>query len=93
MGLAAVLLAVLGLLTVAPFVVALGVAERRGLDVTRWGLGAAGCVLGGLLFALLAVRADRTVVLVALALAATWLGPVLAAGVPRRLGGRRGRHV
>ena len=87
------LLAVLGLLTVAPFVVALGLAERRDLDATRCGLVSAGCVLGGLLSALLALRADRPAAVVALALATTWLGPLLAARVPPRLGGRPGRHA
>lgn len=77
--LAGVGIAVLLALTVAPFVVAVTAAERSGRDPSRWGAVATGCALGGLAGALLALRADRPLVVVLLAAATCWLGPALAA--------------
>ena len=95
LGLAAGGLLGLGLLTVLPLVVALGLAERRGADVARWGAISCGCVLGGLGVALLGARAGAPPAAVAVAVAATWLGPALLLAVGRlapRLAGRGGRH-
>lgn len=92
-ALVAVGLAVLGAVSLAPFVAAVNIAERRGLDVARWGLVAAGCVAGGLVAALVAWRAGRPLWLVALAAASTWVGPLLTRRVrPGRLAGTRGQH-
>lgn len=92
---AAVLLLALGGLTVVPWVVALGLAERRGFDVVRCGLVGAGCALGGLGAALSGYRAGMPAPLLLLAVASTWAGPalvLLVARVAPRLAGRGGRH-
>ena len=77
--LAAVGVAVLLALTAAPWWLGVTLAERSGRDPFRWGAVSAGCALGGLAGALLALRADRPLPLVALAAATCWLGPALAA--------------
>jgi len=79
LGLAAAALAVLAGLTLAPFVVAVTVAERSSRDTFRWGAVAAGCALGGSAGALLALRAGRSPTTVALAAATCWAGPALLA--------------
>ena len=87
-------LAVAGL-TVVPFVVALGMAERRGFSATRWGAlslaGAAAALVGGYVLH----RVGAPVALAALPVLLTWVAPAglwLLDGSEQGLGGRRGLH-
>lgn len=89
-------LAVLAALTLAPFVVALQMADARSFSATRWGVVAlAGSVLG-LLLALVFSRSDRIPSLAALLpLTFTWAGPGLLwmlTGSEQLVGGRAGAH-
>lgn len=89
-------LGVLAALTLAPFVVALQLAERDGVSTVRWGaVTLAGSVVG-LLVVLLLLRSDSVSTPIALLpLALTWAGPVLLRVVDphdARLAGRAGRH-
>jgi hypothetical protein len=93
--LAAVGLAGLLLLTVAPCVVAVELAERRRLGSARWGAAAAVCSAVGLGCAAVAVRHGLGTVPAALGALATWTVPLalLVLGADGgRLAGRRGRH-
>ena len=102
--LAAAALALLGLTTVVPLVVASGLAERRGYGSARWAAVSAACSLAGLGVAAVAVRAGYGPGAAAVGLAATWAAPlalVLLGDVRRTSGagrgaarwaGRRGRH-
>lgn len=88
-------LAALGLLTLAPFVVAVGLAERRGYGSVRWGAASVLCSLVGLGCVAVALRAGLGLGAAALAAAATWAAPVallLLGGARGRLAGERGRH-
>ena len=92
----AVGLAVLAALTLAPFVVALQMADARAFSTTRWGAVAlVGSVLG-LLLALLFYRSERVPDVAALLpLTFTWSGPGLLwllTGAETLVGGRAGAH-
>lgn len=94
--LVALAMALLSAVTLAPFVVALQLAERRRFSTARWGaLTLAGSVVG-LVLVLLLVRSDRLPTAVALLpLLLTWSGPAvlwLLAGDEVAVGGRAGRH-
>ena len=94
-ALVAVVLAVVLALTLAPFVVAVGLAERRGLGSVRWPLVAALCSAVGLGIAYVALRHGLGPVPVALGAAATWSAPVALVALGSsggRLAGVRGRH-
>ena len=85
--------AVLLLLTVAPFVTAVDLAERRGLGTVRWGLAAAACSAVGLGCALVALRAGLGPLPVVVGAVATWAGPLalrLLGSDGGRLAGARG---
>ena len=91
----AVLCLAVGGLTVLPFVLSVGMAERRGFSPTRWGAvsiaGAALAVLGG--YAL--HRLDAPAPLLVVPAVLTWAGPLvlwLLDGTEEQLGGRRGAH-
>ena len=94
--LVALALALLSAVTLAPFVVALQLAEARRFSTARWGALALAGVGVALLVALVLVRGDRVSLPVAL------LALLLAWGVPAGLwllteqdtgfGGRAGRH-
>lgn len=89
-------LALLSAVTLAPFVVALQLAERDGLSPARWGAVTLVCSVLGLLVVLLLLRGDGVSTPIALLpLALTWAGPVLLRVVDpqdARLAGRAGRH-
>jgi hypothetical protein len=92
---AAVVVAVLCLLTLAPFVLAVGLAERHGLGTARCGLAAAACSAVGLAVAGLALRHGLGLVPLVLGVAATWAAPVALVALGSaggRLTGVRGRH-
>lgn len=92
----AILLALLALVTLVPFVVALQMAERRGFSTVRWGALALAASLLALLGALLVLRSDTIatpaaalpLVLAAAAPGALWL----LSGGETSIGGRAGRH-
>lgn len=92
----AVGLALLSVVTLVPFVLALQMADARSFSPTRWGAVAAVGSLGGLVLALLFFRSDRMPTLAALLpLLLTWAGPGvlwLLSGEEAAVGGRRGRH-
>lgn len=92
----AVGLGALAAVTLAPFVVALQMADERGFSTTRWGLVAlVGAVLG-LLLALVFYGSDRIATPAALLpLTFTWAGPGLLwllTGSETLVGGRSGAH-
>jgi hypothetical protein len=92
----AIVLALLALVTLVPFVVALQMAEQRGFSTARWGAVAMVASLLALLGALLLLRSDS------IATPAAALPLVFAAAGPGALwvlssdqtgiGGRAGRH-
>ena len=92
----AVGLAALAAVTLAPFVVALQMAESRGFSTTRWGVVALLGSLLGLLLALVFFRSDRLPAPAALLpLTFTWAGPGLLwllTGTEELVGGRAGAH-
>jgi hypothetical protein len=92
----AVLLAVLALVTLVPFVVALQMAESRGFSTARWGAVALATSLLALLGALLVLRSDTIAAPAAvlpLVLAAAAPGVLwLLSGDETEIGGRAGRH-
>ncbi len=91
--LAALALAALGLLTVVPWSVTVGLAERRGLGPVRWGAASAACGVVGTLVAVQALRTGPRPVAALLGVAAAWAAPLaLRAAGPGRLAGARGRH-
>ena len=82
-------------LVVAPFVVALHMAESRRFSTLRWGAVAlGGSAAGALLTLLLWRRPELPTVVALIPLVLTWLGPttlwVLEEG--QSVGGRPGRH-
>ncbi len=89
-------LAALAAVTLAPYVVALTMAESRRFSATRWGVVALLGSLFGLLLALLFYRSDRLPDLAALLpLGFTWSGPALLwllTGTEDLVGGRAGAH-
>jgi hypothetical protein len=90
-GLAALALAVLVAVTVAPFVVAASRAQRAGASVARVGAVAlAACVLAVGGAALLVLRTDVVLPVAAVVLLGGWVVPPLAGRLPGR--GRRGAH-
>lgn len=92
----AVGLAALAAMTLAPFVVALQMAESRSFSTTRWGLVALTGSVVGLLLALVFYRSDRIPGPAALLpLTFTWAGPGLLwllTGSEALVGGRAGAH-
>ncbi|HWH27781.1 MAG TPA: hypothetical protein VNU26_02260 [Mycobacteriales bacterium] len=80
--------------TVAPFVVALGFAERRGASPARVGVAALAGSAVALSLALLAWRADAVPPAAALPLLLSWVVPLVVAYAPRgaRFLGQAGRH-
>ncbi|MCW2679408.1 MAG: hypothetical protein JWM62_809 [Frankiales bacterium] len=92
----AVGLALLAAVTLAPFVVALQMADERAFSATRWGAIALAASLVGLALALLFYRSERIPTLAALLpLVLTWTGPGLLwllTAQEARLGGRSGAH-
>lgn len=90
----AVGLAVLYAVTVVPFLLAVGMAERRGFSTGRWGGLALLGVLLGLGLALAVRAADLPRVLQLLALLGVFAAPaaLLVLDSGSRLGGRAGRH-
>lgn len=80
--------------TVAPFIVALGFAERRGASPARVGVAALGGSAVALWLALVAWRADAVPPAAAVPLLLSWVVPVVVAYAPRgaRWLGRAGRH-
>ena len=93
--LAAVVLAGVGALTLVPFVVTVGLAERRSCGTARWGLASAVSSLVGLGAAAVAVRHGLGLPVAAFGAAATWAAPLamlLLGTGGGRLAGVRGRH-
>lgn len=92
----AVLLFALAGLTVVPFVVACGMAERRGFAPTRWGAVAlVASSLGLLLCLVLVTRTALPWPVGVLPVVLTWAAPGvlwLLEGTEQALGGRAGRH-
>lgn len=90
----AVGLLVLVAVTVVPFVLALQVADRRGLAVARWGTLTLGAVLLALAGAFLVRRSSLPTVVKLGPLAFGYVGPALAALISpgSTLAGRPGRH-
>ena len=80
--------------TVAPFLVALGFAERTGASPVRVGAAALAASAAALWLAVVAWRADAVPPAVALPLLLSWVVPVVVAWAPRgaRFLGRAGRH-
>jgi hypothetical protein len=80
--------------TVAPFLVALGHADRQGASATRVGAVAMAGSAAGLALAWVGLRADAVPAAAAVPLLLTWLVPVAVARAPRRARwlGRAGRH-
>ena len=89
-------LALLSAVTLAPFVVALRMADARSFSTTRWGAVALAGSLVGLLLALAVMRSDRLPDAVGLLpLLLTWAGPGglwLLSGEEALVGGRAGAH-
>ena len=89
-------LALLAAVTLAPFVVALHMADQRAFSTGRWGSIALAGSLLGLALALLLYRSDRLPDLAAvLPLLLTWVGPGLLwllSGQEAVVGGRAGAH-
>jgi hypothetical protein len=92
----AVAVALLAVVTLVPFVLALQMAERRRFSTTRWGAVALGGSLLGLAFAFLFYRSDQVPTAAALLpLVLTWTGPGLLwllTGEEALVGGRAGAH-
>lgn len=92
----AVLLFALAGLTVVPFVVACGMAERRGFSATRWGAVALVTAPLGLLAAYaLVAKTGLPWPVGVLPVVLTWAAPGvlwLLEGTEQMLGGRAGRH-
>jgi predicted membrane protein len=92
----AVGLVALAALTLAPFVVALQMADARRFSSTRWGAVALAGSVVGLLLALVFYRSDRIPTAAALLpLTFTWAGPGLLwllTGEEAAVGGRSGAH-
>ena len=92
----ALALALLSAVTLAPFVVALQMADRRGFPTGRWGVVALVASLLGLALALVFYRSDRIPTLAALLpLMLTWGGPgalSLLSPDDAEVGGRAGAH-
>ena len=92
----AVALALLAAVTLAPFVLALQMAEARGFPTGRWGTVALAASLLGLALALVFYRWDRVPTLGALLpLLLTWAGPgalALLSADDAEVGGRAGAH-
>lgn len=92
----ALAVALLAGVTLAPWVVALRMADQRAFSVTRWGTLALLASLVGLVLLLLAWRSDRVNgVAVLLPLAVTWTAPGalwLLSGEEAGVGGRAGAH-
>ncbi len=92
--LAAVAVAGAVLLTIVPWSVTVGLAERRALGTARWGLLGGACCLLGLAIAGSAALAGRPAV-AALGLPISWAAPlalVLLGPAGARWAGTRGRH-
>ena len=90
-----VLLCGLGvLLTVAPFVTGVDMAERRGYSTERWGAVCLAAIGAGAALGLWVKTSDSSRVLWLLAAALTWAGPaVLSLLAPgQRVGGPQGAH-
>jgi len=89
-------LAALATVTLAPFVLALQMADSRGFSTTRWGVVALLGSMLGLLLALAFYRSDRIPAPAALLpLSFTWTGPGLLwllTGSEALVGGRAGAH-
>ena len=92
----ALALALLAAVTLAPFVVALQMADSRAFSTGRWGLVALVGSLFGLALAFVFYRSDRIPTLAALMpLTLTWFGPGalwLLTGEEAEVGGRAGAH-
>lgn len=92
----AVGLVLLAAVTLAPFVVALQMAETRAFSTTRWGAFALVACGLGLLLALVFYRSDSVPSAAALLpLVLTWAGPGalwLLTGEEAAIGGRAGAH-
>ena len=92
----ALALALLAVVTLVPFVLALQMADHRAFSTTRWGLVAIAGSAVGLLLALAFYRSDRIPTLAALLpLTFTWTGPGLLwllTGEEASIGGRAGAH-
>jgi hypothetical protein len=92
----ALALALLAAVTLAPFVVALQMADARGFPTGRWGVVALAASLLGLGLALVFYRSDRIQPLAALLpLLLTWAGPgalSLLSAQDAEVGGRAGAH-
>ncbi len=92
----AVGLVLLAAVTLAPFVVALQMAETRAFSATRWGAFALVACGLGLLLALVFYRSDSVPSAAALLpLVLTWAGPGalwLLTGEEAAIGGRAGAH-
>lgn len=85
-------LALLYAVTVVPFLLAVGLAERRGRSTGLWAGLSLVAVLLGLALALLAWRAGAGRLLTVLALAVGFGPALLVALRPESLGGPAGRH-
>ena len=89
-------LALLAVVTLVPFVVALQMAERRGFSTTRWGAVSIAASLVGVALTLLVVRSETTPDAFALLpLLLTWVAPGalwLLSGEEELIGGRAGAH-
>ena len=94
--LVALAVALLAGVTLAPWVVAMRMADDRAFSTTRWGTAALLASLAGLLLVLLLWRSDRADgVAVLLPLVVTWAGPGalwLLTGEEAVIGGRAGAH-
>ena len=92
----AVALALLAAVTLAPFVLSLQMADRRGFPTGRWGVVALAGSLLGLGLALVFYRWDRVASVAALLpLLLTWAGPgalALLSAEDAEVGGRAGAH-
>lgn len=92
----ALVLALLSVVTLVPFVLALRMADARRFSTTRWGAVSLADSLLGLLLALLIVRSSRVPDAAALLpLIVTWAGPGglwLLTGDEVAIGGRAGAH-
>ena len=89
-------IALLALVTLAPFVVALQMADSRRFSTTRWGIVAIAGSLVGLALFVAFYRSDRVPTLAAfMPLVLTWTGPGalwLLTGDEAEVGGRAGAH-
>lgn len=83
-------------LSVAPFVLGVDMAERRGFSTTRWGAISIGGIALALLLGLESVKLGLPTVLLLLpAVALAWTGPGVLAlldATQTRLGGTQGTH-